>query len=243
MPFDLALEPALAVIPALLAIAAWAMTLAPREPSRPDTLGARDSAGRPWRGRGWALLRRGKEPPIDVGRVLTEVAARLRAGAPLAAAWSGALPAGDGAEALSKDGVPTALAGLVPARRRWRGYRHAEAALASQIAAAQVACKVAHSVGAPLSVVLQACADGVAEAGRAEAARRAALAGPKATALLLGWLPVLGVGLGVLLGADPIGVLLGGGWGQMCLVLGTALMVAGHVWASRLVRAAEGREP
>ena len=39
---------------------------------------------------------------------------------------------------------------------------------------------------------------------------------------------------------EPLQVLLGGGWGSWCLVLGVALMVAGHVWSARLVRSAEG---
>lgn len=173
--------------------------------------------------------------------MLTEVAARLRSGVSVPQAWAQALPAGDGlAGAIDADGVPAALRALTPPRRRYRFPRGPgdPAALASQIAAAHVACRVAHTVGAPLAPVLDACAEGIAEAGRAESARRTALAGPKATARLLGWLPVAGLALGTAWGADPIGVLLGGGWGRLCLVGGLALMMLGHLWAARLVRSA-----
>ena len=49
---------------------------------------------------------------------------------------------------------------------------------------------------------------------------RAQLAGPRATAAVLTTLPVLGIGLGELIGAGPLGVLRGGPLGQGLLVAG-----------------------
>ncbi|MFW0793627.1 type II secretion system F family protein [Gordonia sp. CPCC 205515] len=63
---------------------------------------------------------------------------------------------------------------------------------------------------------------------------RAALAGPRATATVLAGLPVLGVLLGHLMGAHPIGVLLGTGWGGVLLVVGTSLAAVGLVWSESI---------
>ena len=204
------------------------------------------------RAQGWrqrlAHWRR-RPPPVDLGAVLTEVAARLSAGAAPGRAWQQALPGRvpAGQEGMAEDGVPAALGALRPATPRpgrliGIGRRRPgtdQVALIHQIAGAEVACRMAHTVGAPLARVLQASADGVVEAGRARAARRTALAAPRATARLLGWLPLAGLVLGSAWGASPAQVLFDGGWGSACLVLGVLLMVAGHLWSARLVRAAE----
>ena len=67
------------------------------------------------------------------------------------------------------------------------------------------------------------------------AATRAALQGPKATAMVLSILPVVGIGMGGLLGADPLHFLLGGGTGGVLLVAGTGLTTAGFVWSQRIM--------
>ncbi|MER5432897.1 type II secretion system F family protein [Streptomyces sp. NPDC002588] len=71
---------------------------------------------------------------------------------------------------------------------------------------------------------------------------RAQLAGPRATAVMLAGLPVLGLLLGAALGADPLRVLLHTGAGLGCLLLGGVLEAAGTWWALRIVRNAEGGE-
>ncbi|MDG3009372.1 secretion protein F [Rhodococcus sp. D2-41] len=63
---------------------------------------------------------------------------------------------------------------------------------------------------------------------------RAGLAGARATSTVLALLPLLGVGLGELMGAHPLGVLLGGGWGGALLVVGTVLVCAGLLWSDRI---------
>jgi tight adherence protein B len=74
----------------------------------------------------------------------------------------------------------------------------------------------------------------------ADAARQTALAGPKATVSLLTWLPLMGLGLGIALGVDPLAILLGTPWGLAALAAGAGLTVAGRVWSARLVAAAAG---
>lgn len=163
---------------------------------------------------------------------------------PAAGSWSSVAATEDQLQ-THPDGVPATLAALhdqFTGQARsggWRLSHRDRDVLARQVAGAVVACRVAHQAGAPLADLLHRCAQGLVEAGEADAARRHALAGPRATARLLGWLPVAGVGLGWAWGADPVGVLLGGGWGGLCLVVGVALMVAGRAWVNRLVRAAQ----
>ena len=100
--------------------------------------------------------------------------------------------------------------------------------------------EIAAASGCPLADVLTRFAAQLEVEDDAEAARQTALAGPKATVALLTWLPLLGLGLGVCLGVDPLAMLLGTPFGVAALVAGIALTVAGRVWSARLVRAAAG---
>lgn len=63
---------------------------------------------------------------------------------------------------------------------------------------------------------------------------RAGLAGPRATAMVLAGLPLLGIALGQATGADPLRVLMGEGLGGILLVVGCGLAAAGVVWAERI---------
>lgn len=205
--------------------------------------------------------------PTDLGVLVTEVATRLRSGAGTQAAWDQTFaragitrvgPAGN-------DGVPPQLAALGARARagRWRGGSAgvepgraragpasarpgparrsgtAEAAERAAVAATVAACRLTHELGAPLADVLDRCAHGISEAAQAQDARRIALAGPRSTARLLGWLPGVGLVFGAGLGADPVGTLLDGSWGTASLLAGVGLLVAGHRWTRALVTAAE----
>jgi tight adherence protein B len=99
---------------------------------------------------------------------------------------------------------------------------------------------IAEASGCPLADVLTRLAAQLEVEDDAEAARQTALAGPKATVTLLTWLPLLGLGLGVALGVDPLAVLLGTPVGMAALAAGVALTVAGRIWSARLVRSAAG---
>ncbi|WP_426979244.1 hypothetical protein ACQCSU_08180 [Pseudarthrobacter sp. O4] len=99
---------------------------------------------------------------------------------------------------------------------------------------------VAEVSGCPLADILTRFAAQLEAEEDAEAARQTALAGPRATVRLLSWLPVLGLGLGMLLGVDPIDILLGAPLGLAALAAGVALTAAGRIWSARLVRSAAG---
>ncbi|KZM76189.1 hypothetical protein A0J59_20960 [Cellulosimicrobium sp. I38E] len=100
------------------------------------------------------------------------------------------------------------------------------------------ACRLAVEVGAPLAFVLDEVAASVAADAEARAERDAALAGPRATARVLLWLPAVGVLLGYVLGADPLGTATDGGLGTAGVLLGLVLLLAGRTWSARLVERA-----
>ncbi|MFF9719617.1 type II secretion system F family protein [Streptomyces sp. NPDC014603] len=68
---------------------------------------------------------------------------------------------------------------------------------------------------------------------------RAQLAGARATAVMLAGLPVLGLGLGAALGADPLHILLHTPSGLGCLAVGAVFEGAGLWWVLRIMRGAE----
>lgn len=100
--------------------------------------------------------------------------------------------------------------------------------------------EIAELSGCPLADLLTRFAAQLEAEEDAEAARQTALAGPKATVRLLSWLPVFGLVLGMALGVDPLGTLLGNPWGIATFLAGLALTVGGRLWSSRLVASAAG---
>lgn len=97
---------------------------------------------------------------------------------------------------------------------------------------------VAERSGAPLAALLTRYADQLEAELDAEAVRETALAAPRATVRLLTWLPLFGLGLGMLTGADPLHVLLGTPVGWTVGSVGIILMVLGRYWSSRIVASA-----
>lgn len=63
---------------------------------------------------------------------------------------------------------------------------------------------------------------------------QADLAGPRATAVVLSALPLLGLALGEAAGARPSSILRASMWGQVLLVVGTGLLCIGALWTVRL---------
>lgn len=97
------------------------------------------------------------------------------------------------------------------------------------------AWSVAETRGLPLADLLQAARSDLQGRSRFRARADAGLAGARATAAVLAGLPVLGIGLGQLMGAAPVRVLAGGGLGSALLVAGTVLVALGLAWTDRIV--------
>jgi tight adherence protein B len=108
-----------------------------------------------------------------------------------------------------------------------------------QFAAAIAAVhRVATRAGASTAVLLGSVAEALADAQETADALAAAMAGPKSSARLLQFLPLLGLVLGTAMGASPVPVLIGGGAGTVALVVGLGLLALGRVWSGVLVRSA-----
>jgi tight adherence protein B len=164
-------------------------------------------------------LRAGSHPATALAGVTADgpVAARLLAPAATAARLG--------------DDVPTAL------------IREQDSGLeaAAELGRVAAAWSLAERHGVPLADVLVGVHDDIRWRVRFGAGVRAQLAGPRATAGVLTALPGLGVALGQLLGADPIGVLRGGPLGQTLLVVGLGLIAAGRAWTEQILRRAVPR--
>lgn len=176
----------------------------------------------------------------ELADALRRMTDELRAGAHPAAVldgvcadgpWARTVLAGAAVAARLGDGVPAAL-------EREAERRPAMAADLTRIAGAWA---LAERHGIPLADLLAGAHTDIA--WRVQYGRRvhAQLAGPRATATVLTFLPVLGLILGQLLGADPVAVLRDGWLGQVLLVIGVCLTAAGVGWTEHILRAAVPR--
>jgi tight adherence protein B len=174
----------------------------------------------------------------ELGDSLRRITDELRAGSHPAAALAGVTADGPiAARLLTPAATAARLGDDVPAALR-RGQDSGPAAELGRVAAAW---SLAEQHGVPLADVLVGVHDDIRWRVRFAAGVHALLAGPRATAGVLTALPGLGVALGQLLGADPIGVLRGGPFGQVLLVVGLALVVAGRAWTEQILRRAVPR--
>ena len=100
---------------------------------------------------------------------------------------------------------------------------------------------VAESAGAPLALALGELASALRDNAETEREVEVALAGPRATGRLVGWLPVAGLGLGALIGVDPVGALTHSAIGWVLLAVGAGLVGGGRLWTAALTRQAAPR--
>lgn len=177
-----------------------------------------------------ALMARRRTPAPDAATAadtLMRLAVLLRAGVAPGRAWTYLADAGDpvadrvAAAAARGDDAATAL--------------EAEGGAWREVAASW---SIATTVGAPLADTLHDTADALRDAQSTADEIRVALAEPASTARLMGWLPLVAVGLGVALGFDTLAVLAGSPFGWVCLVAGAGLMFLSRRWSSSLVRRA-----
>lgn len=102
---------------------------------------------------------------------------------------------------------------------------------------------LAWQLGADTGLALSGVLERVAADLHAEQEHRrtveTVLAGPRASALLLAGLPLVGIALGCAMGARPLSVLTSSLGGQLLGLVGVLLDVAGLMWMRRLLRRAE----
>ncbi|OLT14005.1 hypothetical protein BJF78_20565 [Pseudonocardia sp. CNS-139] len=171
---------------------------------------------------------------------ISRITEELRSGSSPAAALGGVSSDGPHARAVLGPAAAAARLGddVAVALRRGAVAHPGTSAEVERIAAAW---SLAERHGIPLADLLGQAHEDIRWRVRFAAGVRAQLAGPRATATVLTALPLVGIGLGQLTGADPIGVLRGGVLGQLLLVAGVALVAGGHAWSDRILRSAVPR--
>jgi len=98
------------------------------------------------------------------------------------------------------------------------------------------AWQVGTTTGAPMADLLDQVAKALRADQSVERTVAAELAGPRATGQVMAVLPLCGIGLGYLLGGDPLRFLIGGPLGWACLVGGAGLAACGVLWIEWLAR-------
>jgi tight adherence protein B len=104
--------------------------------------------------------------------------------------------------------------------------------------AVAAAWTVTESAGGAVADVVDRLGEVLETERQARDALAAALAGPRATMLLLAGLPLLGLALGTSLGADPVRLLVHRPLGWLLLAVGATLDALGVLWTRLLVRRA-----
>jgi len=220
------------------ALSAW-LLIPLRSQGRLDALAVQESGRRKSAGRLSSLTsiaenygsRRRKamsEQREETLRAIAALVAELKAGhSPEAAlinvgpqswpfAYRAAIAHGDTTEALTRDSrTRPELRSLAAC---WQVGLNSGAGLSSSIASLYLALRAQQETRAHLE---------------------AELAGPRATAVTLGFLPVIGIGLGYILGAEPLTWFFSGLFGFGTLLVGSGLTLLGLWWTSRIASGVE----
>jgi tight adherence protein B len=165
--------------------------------------------------------------------VVYALAAELRSGRPPAQALEAVAEAAGPLHAALLDAAAAARAGGDAAEEL---HIVAETPGCSALRGVAAAWRVTQEAGGPVADVLDRLGRALDASAERRLALEAALAAPRATAVLLAALPLLGITLGESVGAHPVTLLLHRpvGW---ALLAGAALLdAAGLVWVSRLAR-------
>jgi tight adherence protein B len=97
-----------------------------------------------------------------------------------------------------------------------------------------VCWELANRHGLAIATLMRTAHRDVVERSRFESRVDAGMAGARATATVLAGLPVLGMALGQLVGAEPVRFLLSGGLGGGLLLIGVAFACAGLLWSDHI---------
>jgi tight adherence protein B len=93
---------------------------------------------------------------------------------------------------------------------------------------------LAQDHGLAIATLMQTAQRDIAERERFSARVDAGMTGARTTAAVLAGLPMLGIGLGELIGAKPVHFLVSGGTGGWLLIIGVTLACAGLLWSDRI---------
>ncbi|WP_394216781.1 type II secretion system F family protein [Brachybacterium vulturis] len=176
--------------------------------------------------------RREAAGPLEMAHLVEQLATVISSGAGPRQAWAAlgrSLPAGE-----LQDLARAAAAGADLRRAAGERLRRTD-----MVASLSTALTVCQRTGAPTTVMLQHLAEALRDLHDAAQARRSAFAGPRSTARILLVLPLAGLGLGMLLGGDPLRLLLTSPTGNLLGIAGLALTGCGWWWMHRLIHRAD----
>lgn len=189
-----------------------------------------------WRLRRTHLLGSMRRQVDALGDFLGLCTSTLRAGAPMAQAMDHALS--------SVPPTPGITEALQTAARRARSGGSGQAVLidtdSTDLQRLGTLWEASEKHGIPLVRLLEQMQRRIDSKKRHQAAAAAQLQGPQATAVILALLPLAGIAMGTVMGADPLGFLTRGGLGGVLLVTGVALVAAGFVMTQKIL---EGANP
>lgn len=175
--------------------------------------------------------RTARRAETDVARACGVLASYVRVGQVPADAL--VLVAGDCA-VLAEAAAVQQIGGNVPDTLRARAVQPGHGGLLDLARAWQVSS----ATGAPMAPALEEVASGLAADESLRSVVSAELAAPRSTGKVMAVLPLVGIGLGYLLGGRPLEWLVAAPVGWACLLLGLLLAAAGVLWIERLARAA-----
>ncbi len=234
----------MSLVAAVLAALAVAVMVAPvgerrlrrltaAEPEPASWTRVRGMASRWWqqRGIGPGSRRRRTQQRARVLQAIGALAAELEAGAAPADAL------------LRAQGDPSVWPQAAAAARWGAGIAEGldADAHAAPVLVQVAACWRVGSRGAGLVEAIEHVAASARAAEDVRVEMEAQLAGPRSTARLLSSLPVVGLGLGLMLGAHPLDWLLGTVPGRLCLAVGVTLTLVGMWWTGRIAGGVERR--
>ncbi|MGO1487743.1 MAG: type II secretion system F family protein [Arachnia sp.] len=98
---------------------------------------------------------------------------------------------------------------------------------------------VSERTGAPIALVLGRVAENLRQERHLAAVVAAELATARSSGRIMAALPFVAIGLGTVVGADPLAFLFGSWLGQVAFLAGTALVAGGVVWTEHIARSGE----
>jgi tight adherence protein B len=187
--------------------------------------------------RAWVARRRSVDPTGGILAVLEGIAPALEAGLPPAVAADLA------GEALGA-GVDSTAQQLALALREaadegrplapvWRSC--AEASRSADIGFVAAAWQLSEVTGAPLADAVRRAVASLREANERTRRVHVAVAGPKATVVVLTMLPLTGPAFGLASGLPPAELYLGSPISTAAVIIGLVLIWVGRLWCRRLI--------
>lgn len=116
---------------------------------------------------------------------------------------------------------------------------HDNEVIASQLRQLAACWRMGSVHGSGLALSVERLALSVQSQFELHSLLRSELAAPRATARMLALLPIVGIVMGYLLGANPIAWFLGSTIGALVLLCAVALTITGAFWTRRIVRRVE----